>query len=112
MSFSYQVSPYSIVTVSLSISGSHSPALDAAISQLVTIGIVVVVAAGNEGQDACKYSPGSASKSLTVAALTVEDSLLTAPASNWGKCVDIYAPGAKIRSAYLNGSSVMMRYVK
>ena len=98
-----------IITGSLSISGTRNQALDSAINQLISKRIVVVVAAGNDGKDACKYLPSSATKSLTVAALTASDSLLSLPASNWGKCVDIYAPGAKIRSTYLNDSSVTMR---
>ena len=93
----------------MSISGTYSPSLNAAVAQVYAMGIVVIVAAGNDGQDACKYSPGSSGASMTVAALTDSDSLLQVPPSNWGTCINMYAPGYAIRSTYLNGSTVLMR---
>lgn len=92
--------------ISMSISGSKSPALDAMVNGMVNQGLHVVAAAGNDGRDACGYSPGSASSALTVGATTPSDDLYTK--SNWGPCVDVLAPGADIRSAYNRGDDDQM----
>ncbi|MFC6933107.1 S8 family serine peptidase [Actinomadura yumaensis] len=63
----------------------------------------VSVAAGNDGQDACKTSPASAGWVMTVGATTHKD---TRPGwSNYGKCLDINAPGYYITSTWPNGKS-------
>jgi len=56
----------------------------------VTAGVVVVVAAGNENADACNGSPSGADKVITVGASTIEDT--RAWFSNWGRCVELFAP--------------------
>jgi subtilisin family serine protease len=85
--------------LNLSIGGPASPALNAAILRLTNAGITVVAAAGNESTDACTRSPASAPSAITVGATTLTD----APAgfSNQGKCVDIFAPGSGILSAWI-----------
>ena len=70
---------------------------------LTDAGFVVVVAAGNESQDACNTSPASADLPLTVGAFDTTRSL--AWYSNWGSCVDILAPGSDITSTWI-GSQV------
>ena len=60
------------------------------------VGIVPVVAAGNENRDACRYSPASAVAALTVAASDRND--FRASFTNTGPCVDIFAPGVRITS--------------
>ena len=80
-----------------SIYGPISDALDAAIRNVIADGIVVSVAAGNSGRDACAYSPGREQQSLTVAATANDDS--QASFSNWGACIDVYAPGVDISSS-------------
>jgi cerevisin len=72
--------------------------IDEAVSRAVDDGIVVVVAAGNESTDACKGSPARAPKAITVGATTIADEL--ASYSNFGKCVDILAPGSRILSTW------------
>jgi len=87
----------------LSLGGGISLALDMAIQRLVDSGVVAVVAAGNDGKDACSYSPARAVNAITVGATEATDS--RASYSNYGDCVDFFAPGSAIRSAWYNGDS-------
>ncbi|MDQ1137288.1 subtilisin family serine protease [Microbacterium sp. SORGH_AS 1204] len=70
---------------------------------LTEAGFVVVVAAGNDSQDACNTSPAGAAQPLTVGAFDTTRTL--AWYSNWGSCVDILAPGSDITSTWI-GSQV------
>ncbi|MCK6209006.1 S8 family serine peptidase [Georgenia sp. EYE_87] len=70
--------------------------LDAAVASVTRAGLFVVVAAGNEDRDACSSSPARAPGSYTVGASTPGDA--RAPFSNWGGCLDIFAPGQEIAS--------------
>ncbi|XP_013417676.1 alkaline serine protease ver112-like [Lingula anatina] len=83
--------------VNMSLGGGYSTASNDAVAALVDEGIPVVVAAGNDNEDACLSSPSSAPKAITVGATTSSDS--RADFSNYGRCVDIYAPGDRILSA-------------
>merc|ERR1711976_174348 len=84
--------------MSMSLGGKgRSMAYKAAISQAVNAGIAVVVAAGNENDDACGYSPAFVKSAITVGAISSGD--VRAYYSNFGSCVQIYAPGTNIRSA-------------
>ena len=85
----------------ISIQSGYSAALNAAIETASASGVTVVVAAGNHGDDACNYSPGSASSAITVGASTQVDQLWAY--SDWGSCVDILAPGENIISASNTG---------
>ena len=77
---------------SLSLGGDRSVSLDDAVQEVVSAGIPVVVAAGNDfGADACTKSPAGASAAITVAATDINDQ--AASFSNIGSCVDIWAPG-------------------
>lgn len=82
----------------LSLGGGASTALDSAVRAMVNDGIVVAVAAGNSNQNACYSSPARESTAITVAASTSIDS--RASFSNYGSCVDIFAPGLRIQSAW------------
>jgi hypothetical protein len=82
----------------LSLGGGASAALDAAINRVVASGVTVAVAAGNERQDACNVSPARAPAALTVGATTRTDSRDTSY-SNFGSCVDLFAPGTGIQSS-------------
>lgn len=64
-------------------------------------GITVVVAAGNENEDACGNSPAHVPEVITVGAVDKEDT--RASFSNYGQCLDIFAPGKDILSAYYSG---------
>ena len=87
----------------LSLGGGLSMVLDRAVDDLADSGVVVAVAAGNSGEDACGSSPAAARRALTVAASDRYDS--RAPWSNIGSCVDLFAPGVSIRSDWPGGGS-------
>jgi subtilisin family serine protease len=65
-------------------------------------GVLVVTAAGNEDADACNTSPASAEWGIDVGATTEQDA--RASYSNWGSCVEIFAPGDLILSAYVGNA--------
>ncbi|KAK9447242.1 peptidase S8/S53 domain-containing protein [Limtongia smithiae] len=83
----------------MSLGGGKSPALDMAVNAAVDMGIHFAVAAGNDNADACSYSPAAADKAVTVGASTLGDE--RAYFSNFGKCVDIFAPGLNIQSTWI-----------
>jgi subtilisin family serine protease len=87
----------------MSLGGGYSGALNTATTNLSNAGVFVAVAAGNENQNACNVSPASAAAAHTVAASDKTDT--RASFSNYGSCVDIYAPGVSITSTWLNGST-------
>ena len=92
----------------MSLGGGSSDAVDEAVENMYSAGVPVIVAAGNgdflgRAQDACGYSPAGAEKAYTVGATTSSDSKTTW--SNYGDCVDIFAPGANITSAWHTGNN-------
>jgi aqualysin 1 len=72
--------------------------VDAAVAGAVAKGVVMVVAAGNSNADACTATPAREPSALTVGAITSLDA--RASFSNWGTCVDLFAPGGGITSAW------------
>jgi subtilisin family serine protease len=104
--------------VNMSLGGGQSTALNAAVQALVSLGVPVVVAAGNSGANACGSSPASAANAITVGATDSSDRFATY--SNNGSCVDILAPGTAITSdgitsntdsATLSGTSMATPHV-
>jgi subtilisin family serine protease len=87
----------------MSLGGGYSSAENTAVTNLVNSGVFLAVAAGNENQNACNVSPASAPAVTTVAASDRTDT--RASFSNYGSCVDIYAPGVSITSTWLNGGT-------
>ncbi|CAG8838671.1 43450_t:CDS:2, partial [Gigaspora margarita] len=84
--------------VSMSLGGKKSDALNNAVKALTDAGVHVVVAAGNKADDACQTSPASELSAITVGATEDENDHITR-FSNFGKCVDIYAPGRHVEGA-------------
>ncbi|KAK9461055.1 peptidase S8/S53 domain-containing protein [Lipomyces oligophaga] len=82
--------------VNMSLGGGRSQAFNDAVRKVVDQGIHVVVAAGNSHQDACGFSPAGEEAALTVGATNVTDHM--APFSNFGPCVDVFAPGVDVHS--------------
>jgi len=82
----------------MSLGGGYSRALNLAVNAAVRAGLHFAVAAGNDDQDACDYSPASAEEVVTVGASTVNDE--RAWFSNWGDCVDVFAPGKDVNSIW------------
>jgi len=90
----------------MSLGGGRSTALNTAATNLINSGVYLAVAAGNENQDACNVSPASTPLAYTTAASASNDT--RASFSNWGSCVDGYAPGVSIKSAWLsNGTNTI-----
>ncbi|KGG51191.1 precursor of peptidase S8 and S53 subtilisin kexin sedolisin [Mitosporidium daphniae] len=83
--------------VNLSLGGPRSTTLDMVVEAVIARGIPVVVAAGNDGANACEFSPANLPLSMTVGASTQTDE--RAEFSNYGKCVKIFAPGYRIQVA-------------
>ena len=86
---------------SMSLGGGKSKSMDTAVNILVKEGIIVVTASGNERQDACNKSPGSAGSNINVGAHGYDRRTCKKPLayfSNYGKCVDIVAPGVSVLS--------------
>jgi serine protease len=84
--------------VNISLGDSASAAINSAVANTVASGIPVVVAAGNSSADACLSSPAGEPTAITVGASDEYDR--QAVYSNWGHCVDLFAPGSAIRSAW------------
>ena len=82
----------------MSLGGGASSSVDLAVQRMIDDGVVVVVAAGNSNVDACGSSPARAAGALTVGATTNTDA--RASYSNFGSCLDIFAPGSSITSAW------------
>lgn len=89
--------------VNMSLGGDASTSLDSAVENLFDNGYVMVVAAGNSNTDACNASPARVSKALTVAATDSTDT--RASYSNYGSCVDIFAPGSQINSSWIGSNT-------
>lgn len=95
----------------MSLGGSVSQALDDAVVRSANSGVFYSVAAGNDGGDACNHSParagaGTSNGVLTVAATDSADK--EASWSNYGSCVDIWAPGVSILSTRKGGGTTTM----
>ena len=86
--------------VNMSLGGSLNTVTNDAVAASIASGIVYTVSAGNESIDACTKSPASAPGAITVASSTRTDA--RSSFSNWGSCVDLFAPGSDITSAWWN----------
>ncbi len=82
----------------MSLGGGADSALDTAVANAVNAGIVFVVAAGNSAADACYSSPAREPAAITVGATANTDG--RASFSNYGSCLDLFAPGVSVLSAY------------
>jgi hypothetical protein len=89
--------------VNMSLGGGISTSLDNAVNNLINKGIVVVVAAGNSNDNACNYSPARVPNAITVGSTTNSDA--RSSFSNWGSCLDIFAPGSSVKSAWITSDT-------
>ncbi|HLL84201.1 MAG TPA: S8 family peptidase [Longimicrobium sp.] len=87
----------------MSLGGGASQATDDAIQRMVNAGVTVVVAAGNENQNACNVSPARAVNAITVGSTTRTDA--RSSFSNYGTCLDLFAPGSDITSAWYTSNT-------
>jgi subtilisin family serine protease len=93
----------------LSLGGSPTTALDTAVQNVINDGVVMAVAAGNDGLNACNYSPARAVNAITVGATgafyTGETTDSRSGYSNFGTCLDIFAPGSNIVSSWMGSTT-------
>lgn len=87
----------------MSLGGIYSSAINAAVKRMTDKGVTLAVAAGNDSLSSCYFSPASAGSALTVAATTRSDA--RASFSDYGGCVDLFAPGVDITSTWLGGGT-------
>jgi subtilisin family serine protease len=88
----------------MSLGGSQNSAVDDAVKGAVSRGVFFAVAAGNDGGNACGHSPAAAGTTGGVATVAATDSSdREASWSNYGSCVDVWAPGVSIYSTYKSG---------
>src|SRR5688500_18578472 len=92
----------------MSLGGGASLAVDQATQRLIASGVTTSVAAGNgnaggKAQDACYYSPARVPEAITVGATTSADAKTSF--SNYGACVDWFAPGSQIKSAWYTSAT-------
>jgi len=91
-----QQSSPAVLSMSLG-GGGVSSSFQTSIDRATSRGITVVVAAGNDASDACRFSPAYVPNAITVGA--TDSSNRRASYSNYGRCVNIMAPGSRILSA-------------
>lgn len=87
-----------VANMSIGILGGDPPT-DSAVARSVRAGVVYVVAAGNKSTDACIFSPAAEPSAITVGATQSAD--FRAAFSNYGTCVDLFAPGERITAAWI-----------
>jgi subtilisin family serine protease len=87
----------------MSLGGGLNSAVNTAVNNSVAAGVVYAVAAGNSNADACVFSPASAASALTVGATTISDA--RSSFSNFGTCLDVFAPGSAIYSSTNTGNN-------
>lgn len=88
----------------MSLGGGASTALDNAVNNLSNAGVAIAVAAGNNnGANACNFSPARAANAITTGSTTISDA--RSSFSNIGTCLDIFAPGSSILSAWYTSNT-------
>lgn len=87
----------------MSLGGGVSSAVDDAVRNSVASGVTYAIAAGNDNANACNASPARVNEAITVGSTTSSDS--RSSFSNFGTCVDVFAPGSSITSAWINSDS-------
>jgi subtilisin family serine protease len=87
----------------MSLGGGASSALDTAVRNSIASGVTYALAAGNSNADACTSSPARTAEAITVGATTSTDA--RASYSNYGTCLDIFAPGSSITSSWNTGDT-------
>ncbi|HET6770157.1 MAG TPA: S8 family serine peptidase, partial [Actinomycetota bacterium] len=82
----------------ISFGGGADSSLDTAVANMINSGVTAVISAGNSNGDACSFTPGRVPAAITVGATTTTDA--RASFSNFGTCLDIFAPGQSITSTW------------
>jgi len=87
----------------MSLGGGISASLDLAVQNSIAAGITYAIAAGNSNADACSASPARVPQAITVGATSITDA--RASFSNFGTCLDIFAPGLGVTSAWIGSDT-------
>jgi subtilisin family serine protease len=87
----------------MSVGGPASASMDTAVQNLINSGVTVAVAAGNSNVDACSQSPARLAAAITVGSTTSTDA--RSSFSNFGPCLDLFAPGSSILSAWYTSNT-------
>ncbi|HEU4423585.1 MAG TPA: S8 family serine peptidase [Pilimelia sp.] len=87
----------------MSLGGGVNTALDNAVANSISQGITYAIAAGNSGANACNFSPARTPAAITLGATAINDT--RASFSNFGTCVDLFAPGVSITSAWFSSDT-------
>src|SRR2546427_4403646 len=82
----------------MSLGGGASSSLDTAVRNSIAAGVTYAVAAGNSNANACNYSPSRVLEAVTAGSSTSSDA--RSSFSNWGSCLDLFAPGSSITSPW------------
>jgi subtilisin family serine protease len=87
----------------MSLGGGASTSLDSAVNNSINAGVTYAIAAGNSNRNACNYSPARVGAAITVGATTSSDA--RASYSNYGSCLDLFAPGSSITSDWYTSNT-------
>ena len=98
-----RVNHLSPAVANMSLGGGASSALDTAVNNLSNSGVAIAVAAGNSNANACNSSPARAVNAITTGSTTTTDA--RSSFSNFGTCLDIFAPGSSILSAWYTSNT-------
>jgi len=96
----------------MSLGGGKAQALDDAVKASISKGLSYAIAAGNENADACLSSPANVGVAVTVGSTTIDENGVNevderSTFSNWGTCVDVFAPGTLIPGAWMTSDTAM-----
>jgi len=98
-----QANPSIPMAANMSLGGPFSSILNAAVTNSIAAGVTYAIAAGNSNANACNSSPSSTPNAITVGSTTMTDA--RSSFSNFGTCLDIFAPGSAITSAWYTSNS-------
>lgn len=98
-----QANPSVPSVANMSLGGGAAQSVDDAVARSTSAGVIHAVAAGNSSANACNYSPARAPSAITVGATDASDT--RASYSNTGTCLDIFAPGSSITSAWYTSNT-------
>jgi subtilisin family serine protease len=97
--------PGQTAVANMSLGGGASSALDTAVASSINDGISYAIAAGNSNIDACRESPARVGAAITIGSTTSSDT--RSSFSNYGTCLDVFAPGSSIKSAWHTGDTAV-----
>lgn len=98
-----QANPGIPMVANMSLGGGASSTIDNAVANSIAAGVTYAIAAGNSNANACNYSPARVGAAITVGATTSSDA--RASYSNFGTCLDLFAPGSSITSAWYTSNT-------